>query len=65
LFGRLLETYGWQPDAIGDHFDWLFRKDFKTPDEWLGEEHDGTARSHFKLQGGVVPTAGRPTGPAL
>jgi len=25
-------------EGVGDHFDWLLRHDFKTPDEWLGEE---------------------------
>src|SRR5271165_1096967 len=41
LFGQLLETKcGWSNEggAIGGHLDWLIRHDFKTPDEWLGEE---------------------------
>jgi ParB-like chromosome segregation protein Spo0J len=26
------------PDTVVDHIEWLWRHDFKTPDEWLGEE---------------------------
>jgi hypothetical protein len=28
------------PDTVVDHIEWLWRHDFKTPDEWLGKEGD-------------------------
>jgi ParB-like chromosome segregation protein Spo0J len=38
-FGDFLTAEcGGNIEGVGDHFDWLLRHDFKTPDEWLGEE---------------------------
>jgi ParB-like chromosome segregation protein Spo0J len=38
-FGDFLTAEcGGNIESVGDHFDWLLRHDFKTPDEWLGEE---------------------------
>ena len=65
LFGRLLETYGWQPDAIGDQFDWLFREDFKTPTNGsvksMTEPRAAISSSKVEL---FLRPGGRP-GPAL
>jgi ParB-like chromosome segregation protein Spo0J len=42
LWGRfaqfLVDKYGWDADSAGSHVDWILRRDFKTPDEWLGPE---------------------------
>lgn len=33
----LIKVAGFSPEGIGEHIDWIGRKDFKTPDEWLTE----------------------------
>ncbi len=33
----LVKVMGHSPEGIGEHIDWIGRKDFKTPDEWLTE----------------------------
>jgi hypothetical protein len=39
LFALFLHTkYGYPVSHLIDHFDWLGRHDFKSPDEWLGPE---------------------------
>jgi ParB-like chromosome segregation protein Spo0J len=34
----LVAKHGWNPNGVGNHIDWLLRHDFKTPDEWFGQE---------------------------
>jgi len=39
LFALFLEREcGSAPEDAGYHVDWVLRRDFKTPEEWLGEE---------------------------
>jgi hypothetical protein len=38
-FSKYLQSYGWSAEAVGHHLSYLVEhKDFRTPDEWLGEE---------------------------
>jgi hypothetical protein len=39
VFASFLEREcGYQAQSAGDHIDWILRRDFKTPEEWLGAE---------------------------
>ena len=38
-FANFLEReHGFTAEDAGSHIDWILRRDFKTPEEWLGEE---------------------------
>jgi hypothetical protein len=41
----LVERYDADPNGVADHIDWLLRQNFKTPEEWLGDEGDKYRKS--------------------
>ena len=46
----LAQQCGFEPIAASDHVDWLLRKEFQTPAEWLGEEGE-----RWRVQIGMQP----------
>jgi len=46
-FGFFLEKEGnWIDGGVSYHLEWIVRKEFETPEEWLGEEGDRFRKSY-------------------
>ena len=43
----LVRCYRWKPDHAAQHIEWVLQRQFRTPEEWLGEEGRKFRRNCF------------------
>jgi hypothetical protein len=53
----LTERLGWHPEGVTDHVDWIARKEFKTPAEWLTDGPKWMARCGIRMAEGLAKPA--------